>query len=68
MRVRIAYTVDVDDDFRRAINVHYGKDGLATREDVKRWYESYGDSMNVDLMNEYEQSFAAYDTDRDEIS
>jgi len=31
MKVRISYTVDVDDRFRRAINNHYAKPGLASR-------------------------------------
>lgn len=49
MRVAISYAVEVDDDFRREINAYYGKPGMATREDVKRWFRSYGDSMNDDL-------------------
>ena len=49
MKVFVAYTVEVDDDFRRAINMHYGKPGLAGREEVKRWFESFGHSMNDDL-------------------
>lgn len=35
MKVRIEYTVDVSDDYRRAINLHYGRPGLATRDEVK---------------------------------
>lgn len=49
MRVRISYTVEVDDDFRREINNFYGQEGLASREEVKRWFEQYGESMNDDL-------------------
>ena len=49
MKVKISYTVEVDDEFRRAINEHYGRPGLATREEVKRWYEAYGNSMDADL-------------------
>ena len=49
MRVRIEYTVEISDEIRREINRHYGKDGLATREDIKQWYEDFGDSMNGDL-------------------
>lgn len=52
MKVRIAYTVEVDDYTRRAINQYYGKPGLATREDVVRWHIRYGDSMNDDLSSE----------------
>jgi hypothetical protein len=49
MRIRISYAIEVDDDFRRAINRFYGKDGLATREDVVSWMRAYGESMNDDL-------------------
>lgn len=52
MRVRIAYTVDVDDDFRRAIRNHYGQSGLADREDVRQWVRAYGDSMNDDIIHD----------------
>lgn len=49
MRVRITYTVEVDDGFRRAINAWYGRPGLATREEVRSWYEANGHSMDEDL-------------------
>jgi hypothetical protein len=49
MRVRIEYSIDVDDTIRRGINRWYGVDGLASREQVKRWYESQGSSMDDDL-------------------
>jgi hypothetical protein len=54
MKVRIAYTTEVNDDYRRAINLHYGEPGLASREQVKRWIESYGSSADSDLMWELE--------------
>lgn len=50
MKVRICYTVEVDDDFRRGINRFYGRPGLADREAVKNWFEAYGASMNDDIM------------------
>jgi hypothetical protein len=49
MKVLINYTVDVDDDVRREINQWYGRPGLATRSQVKAWYESNGLSMDDDL-------------------
>jgi transcriptional antiterminator len=49
MRVRISYTVEVPDSFRREINRFYGREGLATREQVKDWFEAYGVSMDDDL-------------------
>lgn len=50
MRVRVNYTTDVGDDYRRAINLHYGRDGLATREQVRRWLEEYGRCEDDNLM------------------
>lgn len=50
MKVRVAWTVDVNDDVRRAINAHYGRPGLANREEVQRWYQSFGESMDMDLL------------------
>jgi len=52
MRVRIEYTVEVDDDSRRAIRAYYGQSGLATREDVRDWFRRFGESMNDDLAAE----------------
>ena len=49
MKVRINYVVDVDDHFRTAVNKHYGRPGLATPEDIKSWFRSFGDSMNDDM-------------------
>ena len=49
MKVRVAYTAVVDDDYRRAIRHHYGAPGLATREEVRRWLEEYGSCMDTDL-------------------
>lgn len=50
MKVRVAYTITVNDTIRRGIRMFYGKDGLATRSEVKRWYEAYGLSGGDDLV------------------
>ena len=50
MKVRVAYTTEVDDRYRRAIRRFYGKDGLATRAEVKHWLEMYGSSEDDNLM------------------
>lgn len=52
MRVRVEYTVEVNDDYRRAINIFYGRPGLASRAEVKRWIEAYGSSGDDDLMQD----------------
>jgi hypothetical protein len=51
MKVRIEYTVDADDDFRRRINAYHGDSGKASRDDVKGWFYVHGQSMNDDLMD-----------------
>ena len=50
MKVRVSYTVDVSDDYRRAVNQQYGREGLATRDQVRRWLEAHGASQDQDLM------------------
>lgn len=52
MRVRIAYTVDANDDLRAAINHHFGRPGLATRAQVAEWYVANGTSGDDDLMHD----------------
>lgn len=49
MKVRVSYTVEVDDKFRRAIREYYGQDGLASRKDIQAWYEEWGNTMNDEL-------------------
>lgn len=49
MKVRVSYLVEVDDEFRRRINIYYGRPGLANRDQIKRWFEMYGESMNQDM-------------------
>lgn len=50
MKVRVAYTVDADDDLRRAIASYRGDPGLADRDTVRNWFCRFGDSMNIDIM------------------
>lgn len=56
MKVRIAYTEEVSDDFRRAINSYYGKPGLATRQEVRNWFILFGRSMDDDVMWELDNA------------
>lgn len=49
MKVRISYVVDVDDDLRRAMNEYHGQPGLASRDEVKRWYMLRGFMLDDDL-------------------
>ena len=50
MKVQIKYTIEVDDDYRRAINLFHGRPGLASRDEVKRWVERHGSSQDDNLM------------------
>lgn len=56
MKVRVSYTTEVSDEYRAAINHHYGLPGLASREDVKRWLREYGSSADDDIMWDYQQA------------
>jgi hypothetical protein len=58
VKVRIEFTVDVDDHVRRRINEFYGREGLATRQEVKDWYRDYGRSMDLDLSAEWNEGEA----------
>lgn len=53
MRVRISFVVEVDDEFRRALRSYYGKDGLATRKEIKSWYRQNADSVDEDMLAQY---------------
>lgn len=48
MRVSIG-TVEVSDDVRRAINAHFGRKGLATREEVRSYALRMFDAATEDL-------------------
>lgn len=50
MRVRVTYTINATDDYRRAIRAYYGLDGLATRAEVQQWLWRHGSSMDDDLI------------------
>ena len=53
MKVRVEYTVDVDDEFCRALHRRIGEPGKATREEVVSWFRSHGDQENDDLLRAY---------------
>ena len=56
MKVRVQYTVNVSEDYRRAINLHYGLPGLADRARVRGWLEAYGRSEDENLMWDLDQT------------
>jgi len=42
VKVRVSYTVEVTDAWRRAYRASIGHKGLATREEVQGWFEQFG--------------------------
>lgn len=56
MKVRVAYTVEVDDFYRRAIRHHYGQEGLATRREVQDWLRQNGSSGDDDIVSDLQQN------------
>jgi len=56
MKVRIDYTVDVSDDYRRAIRHHFGEPGLATRAEVRSWLMGHGSAEDDDLMHDLDKN------------
>ena len=49
MKVRICYTIEVDDAWRRGVNKYHGDPGLATREDIQDHYIMYGKIADDDI-------------------
>ena len=49
MRVRVSYTVNVDDHYRRAVNLFYGECGLATRKQIRDHFWLYGQTADDDM-------------------
>lgn len=56
MKVRITYTVEVGDFYRRAIRHHFGQSGLATRAEVKEWIRQHGSSHDDDITWDLQQA------------
>lgn len=42
-------TVVVDAEFRRRLNIYFGRPGLASREDVRNWREERGTGDDTDM-------------------
>lgn len=54
MKLRVSYTVDVEDGYRRAVAHRYGETGkLATREELRHFFEQHGSSLDDDLRDEH---------------
>lgn len=56
MKVRVCYTINVDDDYRMALSHQFGDHGvLASREDVKNYARNVGSANDEDLMAEWQE-------------
>ncbi len=51
MHVRVTFTVDISDEGREAINDYLGRSGLASRQQVKQFFEDEGLS-GISILNE----------------
>jgi hypothetical protein len=49
VKVRVCYSEDFPENFRQAIRRHYGKTGLATRQECKDWARQFGNSMDDEM-------------------
>ena len=59
MKVRVSFIVDVDDEFRKVLGAYewcHTAGDIATRAEVKAWYESTAHSMDESALSEYEDS------------
>jgi hypothetical protein len=61
--VRVAYSVDVDDFYRRALRHHFGDTGLATRRQVQEWQRQHGAAEDDDLIFDLQQAIERGDVD-----
>lgn len=55
MRVRVSYTIEATDEYRRAIRFHFGREGYATRTEVREWLELHGSQDDDDILYELAQ-------------
>ena len=58
MKVRVSFIVDVDDEFRKAMGAYAWCDtagDIATRAEVKAWYEFASMSMDEAVICEYQE-------------
>ena len=54
MKCRIEFVYD--EELARAVAYHYGHDRPATHEEMRMHFQAYGESVDDDLMHEYENN------------
>ena len=55
MKVRVSFTVDVDNEFRKALGARGGYGTLPTRAELKKWYEHNAVALDDDVWGEYQE-------------
>jgi hypothetical protein len=55
MRVRLN-AIEITDGARRALNAHFGKPGLATRDDVRSWADAIVNADLETICDDYERA------------
>lgn len=65
MKLRVSYTAEVSDDYRRALVLEREGhiDRLATRKELKEWFWLHGQTMDDDIMMRYEEHLESLDGD-----
>jgi hypothetical protein len=53
MKVVVRYTVEVDGEYRAALALRYGQEGLATRELMQQHFEAHGRTLDSDVRYAY---------------
>jgi hypothetical protein len=61
VKVKIMHTEEYSDEFRKAYRAYFGRDGMATRDELLLHFIAYGRSIDSDIMWEYDRSQAVVD-------
>lgn len=68
MKVRVVITETFTNEMRRALNAYYGKEGLATRADLKKMIRDFNPTGWDDILEEWRASLRLTDSDSDSDS
>lgn len=56
MKVEIRYTFEANEYMRKALAYFHGREGLATRDEIKSWMQQNGEMSIDDLLGDYDLS------------
>lgn len=66
MKVKVSYTVEVTNEYRRALRRYRGGCGMATRAELAEWFEFHGFTGDDDLIAECGDEAAQRDQESDQ--